>query len=174
MLSKGLWALLIGYHAVPLDEGVAHWVTEREQELAGRELLARRLFRLNRRAAYQKAVGGTEFEAASAILASAERPRPLEGSDSAEDTDAADPEPARTVSAQASAPGPPVPGQVPPVLDIARPSIASIIREQIQADVTVTDDDLYTAVLRVHPDRPNLRDTVRRTAQRVDPKRKAS
>jgi hypothetical protein len=185
MLSKGLWALLIGYHAVPLDEGVAHWVAEREQELAGRELLARRLFQLNRRTAYQKAVGGTEFEVASAILDSAQRARPLEGSDSAEDTDTTDPEPVRTVPAQASAPAPPMPGQppavsepasgqAPPVLDIVRPTIASIIREEIQADPAVTDDDLYTAVLRFHPDRPNLRDTVRRTAQRVDPNRKAS
>lgn len=189
MLSKGLWALLIGYHAVPLDEGVAHWVAEREQELVGRELLARRLFRLNRRAAYQTAVGGAEFEAATAILASAEQARGLERSDSAEDTDSADAGPVRTESAQVSAPVPPVPGQppvvsapasgpvpgqVPPVLDIARPSIASIIRDELQENPKATFDELYSAVLRHHPDRPTLRDTVRRTALRIDPNWKAS
>jgi hypothetical protein len=167
MLSKGLWALLIGYHAVPLDDGVAHWVAEREQELAGRELLARRLFRLNRRAAYQKAVGGAEFEAATAILASAEQARSLDGPDSAEGTDTADPEPARTVSAQATAP-------VPPVLDTTRPSVASIVRDALQANPKATFDELYSAVRQFYPDRPTLRDTVRRSALRADPNWKAS
>ncbi|MFD4315036.1 hypothetical protein [Streptomyces sp. NPDC058548] len=72
LLSKGLWTLLIRHHSVPLDEGVAHWVTEQEQKLASRELLGARLLRLNRRAAYQRATGGVEFQAAGAILASAE------------------------------------------------------------------------------------------------------
>ena len=167
MLAKGLWALLIGYHVVPLDEGVAHWVTEREQELAGRELLARRLFRLNRRAAYQRAVGGTEFEAASAILASAERPRSLDGSDSAVDTDTTGAGTVRTASGQAS-------GPVPPVLDTTRPSVASIVRDELQANPKATYDELYSAVRQFYPDRPTLRDTVRRSALRADPNWKAS
>ena len=64
--------------------------------------------------------------------------------------------------------GPARAGDRPPVDRVDHPPSRS------RRTVTVTDDDLYTAVLRVHPDRPNLADTVRRTAQRVDPKRKAS
>ncbi len=68
LLAKGLWALLLNHHAVRLDDGVAHWVTDQEQKLAGRELLRSRLAQLNRRQAYQQAVGGPEYRAADAIL----------------------------------------------------------------------------------------------------------
>ncbi|MFF1834181.1 hypothetical protein ACFVXE_08240 [Streptomyces sp. NPDC058231] len=170
LLSKGLWALLIRHHAVPLDEGVAHWVTQQEQKLASRELLSGRLLRLNRRAAYQRAVGGVEYQAAGAILANAQTTTSLPP---AEQT----PEPAP------SAPVPPAAGQggdeqqapVPPVTEIDRQSIAAIVREVIAQNSKVSDADLVTAVKEAgHPDRPNLADTVRRTALRVDPSRKAS
>ncbi|MGW3735179.1 hypothetical protein [Streptomyces sp. NPDC005148] len=163
LLSKGLWALLIRHHAVPLDEGVAHWVTEQEQKLAGRELLSARLLRLNRNAAYQRAVGGREFQAADAILNSAETTRVLDAS---------------------AAPAPPVVPEekkkeqeepVSPVTEIDRLSIAAVVRTVIANNRKVSDADLVTAVKEAgHPDRPNLADTVRRTALRVDPSRKAS
>ncbi|MFJ3274085.1 hypothetical protein [Streptomyces sp. NPDC086776] len=163
LLSKGLWALLIRHHAVPLDEGVAHWVTQQEQKLAGRELLSARLLRLNRNAAYQRAVGGREFRAADAILNSAET--------------------ARTLDASAAPPAPPVVPEeekkqeepVPSVTEIDRLSIAAVVRTAIAHNAKVSDADLVTAVKEAgHPDRPNLADTVRRTALRVDPSRKAS
>ncbi|MGY5035113.1 hypothetical protein ACWC9U_30570 [Streptomyces sp. 900116325] len=169
LLSKGLWALLIRHHAVPLDEGVAHWVTQQEQKLASRELLSGRLLRLNRRAAYQRAVGGVEYQAAGAILASAQTTS-LPPAEQA-------PEPAP------SAPVPPAAGEggdeqkapVPSVTEIDRQSIAAIVREVIAHNPKVSDADLVTAVKEAgHPDRPNLADTVRRTALRVDPSRKAS
>jgi hypothetical protein len=162
LLAKGLWALLIGHHAVPLDAGVAHWVTEQEQKLAGRELLSARLLRLNRNAAYQRAVGGREFQAADAILNSAETARALDAS---------------------AAPAPPVVPEkqkeqeepVPSVTEIDRQSIAGVVRTVIAHNPKVSDADLVTAVKEAgHPDRPNLADTVRRTALRVDPSRKAS
>ncbi|MCX4458522.1 hypothetical protein OOK58_42170 [Streptomyces sp. NBC_01728] len=70
LLAKGLWFLVMGLDAVELDAGVAHWVAEEEQHMAGRFLLGTRLARLNRRAVQMRA-GGPEFEAAEAILAQA-------------------------------------------------------------------------------------------------------
>ncbi|RWZ72972.1 hypothetical protein EQK42_26860, partial [Streptomyces albidoflavus] len=72
LVAKGSWWLLLREFAVPLDAGVAHWVQDQEQKLAGRALLAGRVRRLNRRAAYQRAVGGAEFQAADAMLNHAE------------------------------------------------------------------------------------------------------
>lgn len=170
MLAKGSWWLLINHHAVPLDDGVAHWVTEREQELASRELLSGRLARLNRRTAYQRAVGGTEFQAATAILNSAQAsrglPAPAEAPGAAP---APNPAPATAPAAPAGEQQAPV----LPVAEITRPPIAVIVRKGIEADETVSDADLYAAVLAAgHPDRPSLADTVRRSAQREDPSRK--
>ncbi|MFJ1528235.1 hypothetical protein ACIOFV_07370 [Streptomyces mirabilis] len=70
LAAKGLWWLIMGLDRVKLDEGVAHWVADREQEMAGRFLLGTRLARLNRRAVQMRA-GGPEFQAAEAILAQA-------------------------------------------------------------------------------------------------------
>ncbi|MET9321943.1 hypothetical protein ABZX75_17375 [Streptomyces sp. NPDC003038] len=211
LLSKGLWARLIRYHSVPLDPGVAHWVVDQEQKLASRALLTGRLARLNRSAAYREAIGGREYQAAGAILASAQTtPAELPGqrSDTA-DTPAPEPvqapapapapqpplsgQPPVTVSAPVTPPpAPPVPPvapqpptakaqeqqppapPVPPVSDITRPSIAAICRREIGADVEVTDAALVAAALKAgHPHTDKLADTVRRSAQRVDPTRKA-
>ncbi|WNI31487.1 hypothetical protein [Streptomyces sp. ITFR-6] len=197
LVAKGSWWLLLREYAVPLDEGVAHWVQDEEQRLAGRSLLAGRVRRLNRRAAYQRAVGGAEFQAADAMLTRAEAARSLPEA-------AAEHAPEPVPAAPAAPPAPPVvpaatapvtppadPGSsvpsvppaeqqeveqqapVPPVSDISRPAIAAICRKEIAADAEVKDADLVTAVLAAgHPDKPNLADTVRRTAQRVDPTRK--
>ncbi|WP_225846936.1 hypothetical protein [Streptomyces sp. HPF1205] len=192
LLSKGLWALLVGYHAVPLDAGVAHWVTEREQELAGRELLGRRLLRLNRRAAYQRAVGGQELEAVTAILDGAAQQRGLPGADGA---DTADPEPVRTVSGPVRVPTPPV---VPPVSVLAPNAnhravpdgpgtsghgageaaptslpIAATVRDVLQQDPGISNAELTERVAAVHGHHNNLAETVRRTRARVqNPKKR--
>ncbi|MBM9506739.1 hypothetical protein [Actinacidiphila acididurans] len=195
LLSKGLWALLVGYHAVPLDDGVAHWVTEREQELAGRELLGRRLLRLNRRAAFYRAVGGWEFDAVTAILDSAEQQRSLAGTDSPDSLDTANSEPVRTVSAQASTPAPPI---VPPVSgpvpgpsgeivpdsadtpgreagQAASPTslpIAATVRDVLQAEPGISNAELTERVAAVHGHQKNLAETVRRTRTRIEKPKK--
>ncbi|MFJ5890345.1 hypothetical protein [Streptomyces californicus] len=72
---------------------------------------------------------------------------------------------------------PPTELQEPPVEPVAitRPGISEICRKEIAANPAITDAELVDAVRAAgHPDRPNLADTVRRTAQRVDPKRRAS
>ncbi|WP_008411504.1 hypothetical protein [Streptomyces sp. SM8] len=74
VLAKTAWWLLLREYAVPLSPAVAHWVHDQEQALAGQSLLATRLRRLNRRAAYDEVVGGVEYQAASAILAADARP----------------------------------------------------------------------------------------------------
>jgi hypothetical protein len=181
LVAKGSWWLLLREYAVPLDAGVAHWVGEQEQKLAGRALLAARVRRLNRQAAYQRAVGGAEYQAADAILGRAEAARNLTPPD--------EPPPVvRTVSEPVSAAVPPPsgqpqptpypvsgdkPGTVPPV-EITRPSMAEICRKEIAANSDVSDAELVAAVKAAgHPDRQNLADSVRRTAQRIDPTRKA-
>lgn len=68
LLAKGLWALLIHTHRVPLSAGVQGWLIDQEGTAAGRALLARKIARLNRNEAYQRAVGGREYQAAGAIL----------------------------------------------------------------------------------------------------------
>ncbi|MFJ7592498.1 hypothetical protein ACIQZO_35035 [Streptomyces sp. NPDC097617] len=215
LVAKGSWWLLLREYAVPLDAGVAHWVDEQEQRLAGRALLAGRVRRLNRRAAYQRAVGGAEYQAADAILGRTEAARSLT---EAAAEPAPEPVPAPAVVIAPAAPAvppaaptpapvppvapaapapvtppanqgssvPPVPPAdqqhdqgaeqstpVPPVSDISRPAIAAICRKEIGADAEVTDAGLVAAVLAAgHPDKSALADTVRRTAQRVDPTRK--
>lgn len=169
LVAKGMWWLLMRHHAVPLEAGVAHWVADQEQQLAGRALLAARLTRLNRRAAYERAIGGREYEAAGAILATEHAPLP-----------AAQQHPAPPAAEPPSAPAAPEPGhgdqeaQKPPkVTQITLPRIVDICREQMADDSDVTDDALYAAVLAAgHIDRPSLYDTVRRTAQRIDPNRR--
>ncbi|WNI20362.1 hypothetical protein [Actinacidiphila sp. ITFR-21] len=187
MVTKGSWWLLIRHHAVPLDEGIAHWVTEREQELASRELLSARLLRLNRRSAYQRAVGGPEVQAAASILSNAQANRrlhatPPEATTLAPAAPAAPAHPTAPpvvppATAPAETPAAPADAEhqapVPPVAEITRPSIAVIVRNGIKADATVSDADLHAAVLAAgHPDRSSLADTVRRSAQREDPSRK--
>ncbi|WP_189714872.1 hypothetical protein [Streptomyces chryseus] len=139
LVAKGSWWLLLREYAVPLDAGVAHWVQNQEQKLAGRALLGARVRRLNRRAAYQRAVGGAEYQAAEAILASAETARHNLPQAAAEPIPAPVAAPAppvvqatAPVQATASVPAPVVPApvvQVPvvqapvPAVTISAPSV---------------------------------------------------
>ncbi|KPI33334.1 hypothetical protein OV450_1422 [Actinobacteria bacterium OV450] len=250
LIAKGLLLLLIRYHRVPLDADLAHWVTEREQAIASKSLLGKRIARLNRMAAYQRAVGGREYEAASAMLDGATVTRTV-----VEDTAASSPELGPVIQAVPVQAAPPVPAApapvvvpvaptasavpvvpaapapvvapaapvvpnyiaapvptvpvapvvpsvpvtsqtapqapaaaapatgggtaaqspVPAVTPIGRPNIATICRAGIAANAKVTDAELLAMVLAAgHEDRPTLADTVRRSAQRIDPDRKAS
>ncbi|WP_327415445.1 hypothetical protein [Streptomyces sp. NBC_01233] len=137
LVSKGSWWLLMREYAVPLDAGVAHWVQDQEQKLAGRALLGARVRRLNRRAAYLRAVGGAEFQAADAILSSAEAARSSLPAPAAEPTPApvAAPAPAPVVAEVPAAPvvQPPAPAPVPapvvapaPPVTISAPSVPSV------------------------------------------------
>lgn len=200
VISKGSWLLLLREYAVPLDADVAHWVRDQEQKIAGRALLAGRVRRLHRRAAYQRAVGGPEFQAADKMLTYVEARHTLPEA-AAEPAPEPAPAPAPVVAAPPAAPAAPAattpadqpassvpsadeqndqrdgeqPAPVPPVSDITRPSMAAICRKEIAANATITDAELVAAVLAAgHPKKDNLADTVRRTARRVDPKRKAS
>ncbi|MER6982336.1 hypothetical protein ABT317_36555, partial [Streptomyces carpinensis] len=94
--AKGLWWLIMGLDRVKLNPDVAHWVADREQEMAGRHLLGVRLARLNRRAVQMRAAG-PEFRAAEAIIAGAAQPRQVTASDTSGQTaDAVSGQPVQT------------------------------------------------------------------------------
>ncbi|MGW6416321.1 hypothetical protein [Streptomyces sp. NPDC055055] len=116
LVSKGSWWLLMREYAVPLDAGVAHWVQDQEQKLAGRALLGSRVRRLNRRSAYLRAVGGAEFQAADAILSSAEAAR------ASIPAPAAEPAPAPVA---APAPAPAVTPAAAPAVPVAPAPVAA-------------------------------------------------
>ncbi|MFE6551686.1 hypothetical protein ACFVHS_25245 [Streptomyces sp. NPDC057746] len=159
LAAKGLWWLIMGLDRVKLDPGVANWVADREQEMAGRFLLGTRLGRLNRRLAAMRAVGSPEFVAAEAILARATQAQPIAAPDASgqgADTHG----------------GPTLIGE----------SIAGTVR-QLLADHSefATPGPLDDALLerltdgvrKVHGDRPNLKETVRRTRDRALGKKSA-
>lgn len=123
LLAKGLWALLIHTHRVPLSAGVSHWLHEQEEQVASRSLLSRRIARLNRNAAYQKAVGGREYQAAGAILTSSEPASALSAPD---------------VSGQASVPvSAPTPVPVVPQPPVRPPSGQPVQPVSVQAQAPV-------------------------------------
>lgn len=230
LLAKGLWELLLHYHAVPLSAQHAHWLADQEQQGAAAMLLSTRLQRLNSRHAYALATGGPEYEAAVAMLASAQTeslpvveavpaptatwiapaaPAPVVApvpvptavwATPAAPVAAPVPVPtatwvAPTAPAPVSAPVAPAvpvataaPVAAPPaapaapvvesstgaVTPIGAPSIAGVVRAAIGADPSVSDSDLIEQVRQVIGDRPNLPETVLRTARRVDASRRAS
>jgi hypothetical protein len=110
LLAKGLWALLIYAQDVPLRAGIANWVQDQAEEAAGQAKLARRIAALNRIAEQHRAVGGREYQAAGAIMTSAE-------------TTTALPAPTPVMQAAAPAPGPVIPDPVPPVLPVPQPPV---------------------------------------------------
>ncbi|MFD0209160.1 hypothetical protein ACFVH9_08480 [Streptomyces hirsutus] len=108
--AKGLWKLLMKRHEVRLPKGVANWVVHQEQKAAGLAIVTDRIRRLNRRAAYSRAVGGREYQAAQAALtaeSTAALPRPDTSGQPA-------PAPARPAAPPLSGQDPaPVSGHVP-------------------------------------------------------------
>ncbi|MFC8886588.1 hypothetical protein [Streptomyces cinereoruber] len=137
VVAKGAWWLLLREYAVPLDKGIAHWVRDQEQKIAARALLGSLVRRLNRTAAYQQAVGGAEYQAASVILDAVETrhslpepvAEPVAEPASAPVAPQVSGQDVRTVSAPVSAPVaapvPPVSGQVPatPAAPPATPTV---------------------------------------------------
>lgn len=75
LAAKGFCTLLLRRQQVKLPRGVAHWVRSQEHDQAATALLATRIRRLDRGAAYRRAVGGREQEAAQAILGAARTPQ---------------------------------------------------------------------------------------------------
>ncbi|MEU1853944.1 hypothetical protein ABZ499_32975 [Streptomyces sp. NPDC019990] len=127
LLAKGLWTLVMGLYRVPLDEGVRHWLSDQEQRLAGKALLAIRLRRLNTQAAYMRAVGGREMDAADAMLTAAAQVREVAAAPTAarETEQAEEPAtaPAPAPAAQSAPPVTPVPAPTPaPVVPQAQPA----------------------------------------------------
>ncbi|MFC8889514.1 hypothetical protein ACFT54_09880 [Streptomyces cinereoruber] len=122
VVAKGAWWLLLREYAVPLDKGIAHWVRDQEQKIAARALLGSLVRRLNRTAAYQQAVGGAEYQAASVILDAVETrhslpepvAEPVAEPASAPVAPQVSGQDVRTVSAPVSAPAPaPAPTSAP-------------------------------------------------------------
>ncbi|MFJ4469529.1 hypothetical protein ACIP2X_18830 [Streptomyces sp. NPDC089424] len=114
LAAKGLWWLIMGLDRVQLDAGVAHWVAEQEQHMAGRFLLGTRLARLNRRAVQMRA-SGPEFQAAEAILAQAAgQPQQLQAADTSGQVDPAPAPGQGHVSGPVPDPSGPAPSTPPP------------------------------------------------------------
>ncbi|MET8609746.1 hypothetical protein [Streptomyces misionensis] len=111
LLAKGLWFLVMGLDRVHLAPGVAQWVAEEEQALAGRFLLGTRLARLNRRSAAMRAVESPEFRAAEAILVQAEQHRQIAAPDTSGHAAAPPGQPVQAPPQPPTPPVPPPPGQ---------------------------------------------------------------
>ncbi|MFF4726388.1 hypothetical protein ACFY3M_13755 [Streptomyces mirabilis] len=103
LLSKGLLTLVMGLYRVQLDPGTAHWLKEQEQRLTGKAYLAVKLRRINRHAAYLRAVGGHEVDVAEAMTTLVQRP------DVSAIMSAPVQQPAPAPAAQTAPPVPPVP-----------------------------------------------------------------
>lgn len=194
LLSKGLWALVIDLHVVQLNAGVSQWVLDQEQKLAAGKLLGSRMARLDRRAAYERAVGGPAFHAATSILAA--HPTTAEASgprtDTGEGADTSpEPAPAPAPAGQPAAPNSPVSGHADPAdngvpdmsghaeqgttpapTEITRPTIVGEVLKVLMDEPTVSDDDLTDRVRAALHDPQILRETVRRSRGRAADKLK--
>ncbi|MFF3654952.1 hypothetical protein [Streptomyces olivochromogenes] len=190
LAAKGLWWLIMGLDRVKLDPGVAHWVAQEEQQIAGRFLLGTRLSRLKRRAVQMRAAG-PEFQAAEAILAQASGHQaqqllaadtsgqaapvsaPVSGQPQAPAAPAAPVQPPAPTASAAPAPAAPVPpvppaaptpgpAPQPPVPPVVPmgPSIRQTVTATLDQDETLSDEDLVAHVRSVHGDRPKLAETV--------------
>ncbi|MEU6595558.1 hypothetical protein ABZ923_41280 [Streptomyces sp. NPDC046881] len=166
LLAKGLWTLVMGLYRVPLDEGVRHWLTEQEQRLASKALLAIRLRRLNTQAAYMRAVGGREMDAADAMLTAAAQVREVAAAPTAaRETEQAEEPATAPTSTPAAQSAPPVqppasqppasqpPAPVPPVQPPASTQLLSIAAatRQVLADQgdAIGDQDLIAEVAKL-------------------------
>ncbi|MFE9127752.1 hypothetical protein ACFYOF_20480 [Streptomyces sp. NPDC007148] len=166
LAAKGLWWLIMGLDRVKLDPGVANWVAEREQEMAGRFLLGTRLGRLNRRASALRDARSPEFEAAEAILASATKAQQIAAGDSSGQG-------ADTPGQSSGAPQPPAPpaGGPTPIGGSIAGTVRQLLDDNAAYAVAGSLDDavmeqLTDEVRKAHGDRPNLKETVRRTRDR--------
>lgn len=121
LLAKGSCALVIRYHSTQLSEPVAFWLRRRRERLAAETAVAEEIQRLDRYAAYNRAVyGPTAATAAAVTTAAVEAPRPLPAP--------AEPAPAvvtvEVTPAPAPVPAPPVQAPAAPVQAPAAPAPA--------------------------------------------------
>lgn len=107
LLNKGLWKMVIDSYAPPLSPGVSNWLRRREERQAAQLAVAGQLRRLDRHGAYMTAVYGPQAARAAAVTTFGEAV-PAVGVDAS----GREPEPARTVPVQDSAP-PPAPVVMP-------------------------------------------------------------
>jgi hypothetical protein len=120
LAAKGFCHLLLSRQQVRLPKGVANWVRSQEHEQAATTVLADSIRRLDRRAAYRRAVGGREHQAAQAILSAAEPPaRALPDTSGQASAPVSGPVP--DPSGPPSAPTPPAPPQ-PPAAPVPPPA----------------------------------------------------
>lgn len=191
IVAKGLWWVVLRLFHVPLDEDHAGWLAAKRQEMAVSRVMLGEQQRMGAMEAWMSEVYGVRpgatpiAQRVATELPAAGQAREVSG------------QPSGTVSGQVNPPPvPPVP-PVPPasgrdtdtsgdtsgqgdegaadpeVRQISVPGIAAICRTEIAGDPAVTDAALHAAVLAAgHRDRPNLADTVRRTALRIDPTRR--
>jgi hypothetical protein len=198
LLAKGLWWLVLRHYAVPLSEGVAHWLRRRREKTAARTLLSSQLRRLDKREAYMQAAYGPAavtaaevveiedpqpvqavaappapaqgWEAAPAVPAAQHAPAPIPTNTATPSTQITPPAPSiNTAPASAGAPGSAAGGAPNPnTVSPIGQSIAATIRAALVDTSGITDEDLLDHVRSVHGDRPRLADTVTRTRRRIE------
>ncbi|MFB7115581.1 hypothetical protein [Streptomyces sp. NPDC056291] len=121
LVAKGFWALLIRRSQVQLGKGVANWVRDQEQQVAGLALVAQRIRGLYRREAYERAVGGRSYQAAQALTTAATPPMVLPAADtSGHDREVSEPVPGQADTS--SAPVPPPSAPTPPAAPVPPPA----------------------------------------------------
>ncbi|MEW2068415.1 hypothetical protein [Streptomyces sp. NPDC007346] len=75
LIAKGLCVLVLEQHAVPLSRGVSHWLRRRKEKITADAAVTGHRQRLDRTAAYNRAVyGASELAATEAITSVVEAP----------------------------------------------------------------------------------------------------
>lgn len=199
LMAKGSWWVVFRVQQVKLRRPIANALQRKLEDLAATEALLSYRQRIGGREEYAALVFGHEqLQAAQRTVHAAHQ---LDTARTASPTPqpVVPGQPSATVSPQATPPTAPVAPPVsapsqdtadtaapiasgqgeqdePPleVRPITLPSIAAVCRQEIGRDQDVTDAAIVKAVLAAgHPETTQLADTVRRTAARVDPTRKA-
>ncbi|MFE4329670.1 hypothetical protein ACFRQM_09460 [Streptomyces sp. NPDC056831] len=123
LMAKGLWTLVLGHYAVPLSEGVAHWLRRRREKITAAAAVAGQVRRLDQHEAYLTAVYGPTAATAQAVTTMVEAPA-LQGGPAM--SGQAPLVSGQTVSAPAPAPAPAVPVSAPaPAAPPVSPAAAS-------------------------------------------------
>ncbi|MFG2404224.1 hypothetical protein ACGFR8_07770 [Streptomyces brevispora] len=78
LIAKSLWVLVLEHHAVPLSQGVAHWLRRRKERATATAAVAGHIRRLDQVEAYNRAVYGPTAATAEAVTTDVE-PIALQG-----------------------------------------------------------------------------------------------
>ncbi|AXE76038.1 hypothetical protein C5746_02600 [Streptomyces atratus] len=197
LMAKGLWTLVLGHYAVPLSEGVAHWLRRRREKITAAAAVAGQVRRLDQHEAYLTAVYGPTAATAQAVTTMVEAPA-LQGGPavSGQTVSAPTPAPVPAVPVSAPAPVPPVspaaasqepavpdplakPDHVgpdpvgPPALHaVGGPFKSDTIRAALAENPAITDDALIARVNAAHGEDPKNSDSVPRLRRRIESKAK--